>query len=239
MHRTVDGPSLSSTELPGNLVVLQQSSTMDAWTDIAQVFDQLHPYLEGTFQSGATRFYRIQSRPTSAIDDWSNQLPAATPRLFRPGTGPGLAGIAIAKWVMILVNPGRVYFQDTVVYPFHLTFARARLPGYADISAFAYGQQCLYPGPNQRMVVGSVLRAPVPWVHELGLEVAGSATFPADRVVEWLEHVRRRLVLEADWRVFYMPSDEQQAEAAAHRELFEAHGITIDSPQRWASNVSP
>ena len=48
--------------------------------------------------------------------------------------------------------------------------------------------------------------------------------------------MKRRLVLAEDgWRVFYMPSVEQQAAAEAERPKFEALGIPLGSPTRWAT----
>ncbi|MBL9139718.1 MAG: hypothetical protein JNK85_27865 [Verrucomicrobiales bacterium] len=233
------GPLLKSTDDPGAVLILQQSATLGDWHEVARVFDRLAPYHDPVPDGASAAFYRLERHLASINDDWSNQLPATTQRLFRPGTGSGLAGIAIVKWSVLLDRPGHVFFQDTVKYPFHLNFARARLPGYETISAFAYGQQCLYPGPNQRMVVGSVMRAPVPWIRELGIEITGSTTFPAVQAVDWMEAVQRRLALESGWKVFYMPSEEQETETEAHRDLFEARGIAVDSPNRWASSTRP
>jgi hypothetical protein len=232
-------PFLHSTAASNDVFALEHSTGFQDWTEIARVFDQFAEYVDAGRSGLVSGFYRVRSWPAQSEDDWSNALPVSTHRLFRPGSGTGLAAIAIVKWSLLLAQSDRVYFQDTVRYPFHLNYARARLPGYAEISAFVYGQQCLYPGPNQRMVVGSVMRAPAPWIREVGIEITGSAAFPAALAMDWVETVRRRLVLEPGWRLFYMPSDEQRAETEAHRAEFEARGIAIDSPNRWSNAVTP
>lgn len=230
-------PSLSTSVAAGTVLALERSTGFEDWVEVARVFDQVVGYGDRIRPPSTSGFYRVRSWSLQSTDDWSNALPVSTSRLFRPGSGSGVSGVAVAKWTFLLEQPDRVYFQDTVRYPYHLHFARARLPGYAEISAFAYGQQCLYPGPNQRMVVGSVMRAPAPWIREVGIEITGSAPFPAEQTLEWVQTVRDRLVLEPNWSVFYMPSEEQRAETEAHRAEFETRGIAVDSPNRWASAV--
>ena len=143
--------------------------------------------------------------------------------------------LPFVKWALLLSHRDRVYFQDSVKYPFHLQFARARLPGYAAMSALEFNAQALYANASQRMVVGSVLRAPDAEVRELGIEITGAEAFPAARAAEWCDAVRRRLVTEDGWRVFYMPSTEQRAETEANLPLFAARGIEVSSLNRWAT----
>jgi hypothetical protein len=73
------------------------------------------------------------------------------PNCFKPGIGGGLAGIPSMKWTVLLSTPDRVYFQDSVRYPFHIQFARARLPGYAAIGTLEYDLQALYANDSQRV----------------------------------------------------------------------------------------
>jgi hypothetical protein len=168
-------------------------------------------------------------------DDWSNQLISAGGELFAPGSGSGLAATRFAKFSILLAQPDRVYFQDSVRWPYHYHFAQARLPGYAGMSVLQYNQQALYANTNQRMALGSVLRAPDPQVREVGIEIVGSEPFPIDRVADWIESVQRRLVLDAGWRIFYMPTAEQRAAAEAGASNLAARGISLDSLSRWAT----
>jgi hypothetical protein len=103
------------------------------------------------------------------------------------------------------------------------------------MTVLEYNAQSLVPGSNQRLVLGSVLRAPDPQVREVGIEITGTEAFPVAATVDWVETVKRRLALEDGWRWFYLPSAEQRAAAEAGRALFEARGIALDSISRWAS----
>lgn len=232
---TVDAPMLETTRWPGHQLQLEASDDLLGWSEIARVNEVLFPYADGAATVPRARFYRVAARPTALADDWSNQIEVESPQLFKPGTGSGLAGMASVKWSLLLSQPDRVYFQDSVVYPFHIQYARARLPGYAGMGAVEFGAQALYPTPAQRMALGSVLRAPDPQVRELAIEITGAAAFPAAQTVDWIDAVRRRLHLPAGWRVVYMPASEQLAETEAHRPLFAARGIEVASLSRWAT----
>lgn len=228
-------PRLETAPKPGQLLIVERSEDLRGWAEFARVWEQLQPYGDWSFSSQRARFYRVQSLGLRVEDDWSNQLAASMGLLFKPGAGTGLAATATVKWTLLLSEPDRVYFQNSVKYPYHFQFARARLPGYATMSTLEYYAQALYASDAQRMVVGSVLRAPDPQVRELGIEVTGAEPFPAAKVVEWVESVRRRLSVEPGWRVFYLPSTEQRAETEANRLLFAARGIEVASLERWAA----
>ena len=228
-------PILQSAEVVGHRLVLETSRDLSAWQERARVRDRLFPYGDWLVAGGLQRFYRISLSPLQPVDDWSNQVAPATGDLFTPGTGSGLAATRFAKFSILLSDPDRVYFQDSAKWLYHYPFARARLPGYGSMTVLEYNAQSLYANTNQQMVLGSVLRAPDPQVREVGIEITGAEAFPFARTVDWVEAVKRRLVLGDGWRAFYMPSVEQQAAAEAGRALFEARGIMLDSLARWAN----
>jgi hypothetical protein len=228
-------PRMQSADFTGNRLRLEHSQDLLSWNETAQVSGLLHDYGDW-FRSGrAQGYYRLHISPATAADDWSNQIAATATALWKPGTGSGLAATAYAKCALLLIHPDRVYFQDSVKYPFHLQFARARLPGYANMSALEFNAQALYANAAQRMVLGSVLRAPDPQVRELGIEITGAGAFPAVQAAEWCEAISRRLMTEDGWRVFYMPSTEQRDETEANLPVFEARGIEVSSLNRWAT----
>ncbi len=228
-------PFIGGPESSGQLITLERSTDLLQWQELARVREGLILYGDGSKPSRPWAFYRAGSRPLTSADDWSNQLLAAGDDLFTPATGTGLAGIRFAKFSILLSQPDRVYFQDSVKWPYHYQFAKARLPGYETMTILEYNSQALYANASQRMVLGSVLRAPDPQVREVAVEITGSEAFPADQVVDWIEATQKRLVSQSGWRFFYTPSVEQQGVADANRELFAARGITVDSLTRWAT----
>jgi hypothetical protein len=226
-------PWLRSGELAGTRMVLERGVGLESWQEAARVTGQLWPYADGAPAGRAAGFYRLRLRPVTAEDDWSNQMMVIGPGLWRPGSGEGSGGIASVKWSLELTDPGRVYFQDSSRYPFHLQFARARLPGYGAMGAVEFGLQSLYPGAGQRMVLGSVFRAPDPAVREAGIEITGAVAFPVEQVAEWFGHVRQRLAVPDGWRVYYMPSPEQRAAAEEAEALLAGKGVAVSGLERW------
>ena len=233
----LDGtPWLESNDRADQRLTVQTSDDLSAWKELARVNDRLFPYAESPPDGGAPRYFRVLATPRQSADDWSNQLAADAADLFKPGSGSGLAGIDSVKWSLLLEDPNRVYFQDSVAYPYHIQFAGARLPGYAGVGAVDFAAQSLYPTEAQQLVLGSLYRAPDPQIREIAIEVTGAAAFPATRAVDWIDGVRRRLHAPPGWRVLYMPSVEQAAETQAHAALFAARGIEVAALSRWATS---
>ncbi|MFN0126311.1 MAG: PEP/pyruvate-binding domain-containing protein [Verrucomicrobiales bacterium] len=228
-------PWIETSPLAGHRLRLLGSDDMRTWSERAQVNGRLFPYVDGPASGRFAGYYRIEVGPRQPSDDWSNQIEAGAPDLFKPGAGGGLSAISSVKWSLRLSDPGRVYFQDSVVYPYHIQFARARLPGYAGMGAVEFAAQSLYPGQSQRLALGSVFRAPDPQVRELGIELTGAAAFPAVQAVDWIDAVRQRLQAEPGWRLLYMPSLDQEVETRANLALFTARGIEVSSLRRWVT----
>jgi hypothetical protein len=235
LTREAGVPQVETIKQLGHMLLVEHSANLQDWTEVARVLGQLYPYGDWFRSNQDLGFYRGRSWPAQDLDDWSNQLVAKSPALFKPGSGSGLAAISYVKWSLLLNHVDRVYFQDSVRYSYHIQYARARLPGYANMSTLEYNAQALYANASQRMVVGSVFRAPDPQVREVGIEVTGAEAFQAMKVVDWVEAVRRRVIVEPGWRVFYMPSTEQRSETQANLPLFAARGIEVSSVKRWAT----
>ncbi|MBM3847257.1 MAG: hypothetical protein FJ405_13365 [Verrucomicrobia bacterium] len=229
--------ALESSPAPGDVLMLELSDDLQTWRERAQTFGRIHPYPEERVHRFArfAQFYRLQYRLRLPSDDWVNQLDPKLPDLFKPGSGSGLSRVSSIKWTLMLADPGRVYFQDSLRYPFHIQFARARLPGYASMSVLDFNAQSLFPTSAQKMVLGSLFRAPDPLVREVGIEVTGNEAFPVERIADLLLAVRRRTALPDGWRWFYMPSTEQREAAEVYKALLTARGIEISSLGRWAS----
>lgn len=236
--RVTPGPELPHFHTdphPGHLLILESSPDLVSWTETARVRHQLQPYGDWSRSGAAAAFYRVGRRPLQDADDAANQITPSLPDLFRPGSGSGLNAMPVVKWTLLLSQPDRVWFQDSVRYAYHIEFARARLPGYATMSVLEYNAQSLYATPAQLMVLGSVMRAPDPQVRELGLEITGAEAFPAARAAEWADAVRRRLVPDPGWRVFYLPSREQEAETRAGLHHFTERGFAVAGLDRWVT----
>ena len=116
------------------------------------------------------------SRSLSADDssDWTNQLQISDGRIFSDPSAGNTP--AFAKFTVEIDDPGRVYFQDSDRYPFHFQFARARLPGYQNISLQEYERISLFREDHE-LLLGTVILPPDPSVTELAIQFTGREAF--------------------------------------------------------------
>ncbi|MCC6235550.1 MAG: hypothetical protein IT580_23140 [Verrucomicrobiales bacterium] len=218
------------------MLFLEVSADLVQWSETARFYERIHPFAQEPIPLQGHRYHRVRITPADAADGWVTQLRLASPRFFAPG---GAGALPTIKFSFLLSTPWQVYFQDTVRYPFHFDFARAHVPGYATIPAAEFYRQSLYPGAAQRMVVGTVMKAPRAGVLEAGIEITGATAFPASAVALWVDRVRKHLAADPSWRIFYLPSPEQRAETEANLAAFTAFGIEVSHLERWASLPSP
>ena len=97
----------------GHVLVLEQGSDLQTWTESARALHALHPYGDWRSALERQRFFRLRTVPIQPTDDWSNQLAPATAELFKPGSGSGLARTSFAKFTILLSQPDRVFFQES------------------------------------------------------------------------------------------------------------------------------
>ena len=231
-----DVPFLNVGNGKGQIIILEKSADLNSWQEACRVIGSLYSYGDWHVSDSKHRFYRAASRPLTILDDWSNQMmPQSTP-LFSISPSNAPSKIPFVKFTILFNEPDRVYFQNSSIWPYHYFFAKARLPGFSSMSLLQYNAQSLYANSNQRMVLGSVLRAPDLQLREVGIEITGAEAFPVPMTIGWIEAVKRRMVFDEGWRVFYMPSIEQQAAAEAGRAQFLASGIELDSLSRWITD---
>ncbi|HUF60866.1 MAG TPA: PEP/pyruvate-binding domain-containing protein [Verrucomicrobiales bacterium] len=217
------------------LFLLECSLDLQQWDEIARVHRRLLPYPQPA-DAGAA-FYRLGSRrQMPEADDWTNQLDLENRSFFLQPPGTGLGSAPFVKFTLNLDLDRRVYFQDTIRYPFHFPFIRGRMPGYADITLIDFERLALRVD-GQRLAVGTLVLAPDPAIREAGLIFEGSEPFPRERIVEWFGSTLDRIGARDAWTVFYLPSFEQLPVARENEDYFRERGIVVESASRWAGAV--
>lgn len=215
---------------------LQRSADLQSWTDIAVAHRRLAAYpVSGSL---AREFFRTVVQPQTTDDDWKNQIAAAgtveaagEPFLSvasaeRPGEQPRWI-----KFALPLEEPGRVYFQDSSKYVFHYEFARARIPRFAGMSVEEFEAVSLFR-QRQQIVLGALMFPPNPLVAEIGIQLVGADVYPPERVAEWFQCVRSRVVIPGV-TFYYLPVFEQAANVADDAAELAARGVPVGSLDRW------
>lgn len=221
------------------VLTVQVSADLRAWQDAATLLHAPFAFTDPGSVDPAARYYRLAVTPMTATNDWANQLHSPGDRFFtRDGCASG-GTLAWAKFVILLAEPHRVYFQDSGSYPLHYGFATKRLPALAGLTPEQFNDVTLHPD-RQRALLGVVY---VPQTspareREYGIQFIGQEPFAAERVVEWFESVRAAVAAAPGVTAFYVPAFEQKTAALAQRTYFESRGVPLATLDRWTDAAS-
>ncbi|MGQ9650884.1 MAG: PEP/pyruvate-binding domain-containing protein [Phycisphaerae bacterium] len=174
---------------------------------------------------------------------WRNTItfPSDSFRKAAPESGdPGWI-----KFLIFVSDPTTVYFQDSNAYPFHYDWATLFVQEYIGMSTEEFNQITLY-ADGQQAILGSVIlpywtayQPPSEQIKEYGIEFVRRDAYDPAQVVSLFNLVKSKVVADAGVEAFYFPSYDQTASAEENRAYFEANGIIVSSPSRWAKgNIS-
>lgn len=141
------------------------------------------------------------------------------------------------KFAILLCDPTKVYFQDSVAYPFHYDFAAERLDPFVGMSLAEFNQISLYEG--QQVVLGTVImpfwtgQPADPSIPEYGIQFVREDPYPPQTVVDLFNLVRSKVNAGPGVQAFYFPTFAQTASAQANQAFLAAQGIEVSSPARW------
>lgn len=218
-----------------HIQVLERSTDLSAWTEAARTHGRWKPFPIETLAGTSIAFFRIKARTRNDDDDWKNQAVVPTDDFFSSSSDATAGGMRWLKFTLDLGQPGVVHFQDGTRYPFHYPFARARLPGFAGMSAAEFDAVSLLPD-GQRLALGALLLPPDRSVPEVGIQLIGRRPFPVTKIAAWLERVRDSLVLPPGWTTYYFPAFEQGELPPGDVALLESRGFPSGSASRWITS---
>jgi hypothetical protein len=220
---------------PDKVIALQASTNLLDWRIIGVAHDGLFGYADPMSAALQNRFYRTLTSNRTLQNDFKNQIfQRQDPFLTDPTFGDGdiMNEIRWIKFIITAEEPGRVYFQDSVRYPFHYPFAAARLPLFQGMPRAEFDAKTLHLA-GQKAVLGAILFPPEWQVGECGVQFAGLDPYPPERIVEWIRWVQAAMVFNPPLNIFYMPSSEQSGSAQAHASYLASNGVHVASAERW------
>jgi hypothetical protein len=215
--------------------VLESSKDLKIWGETAVFHDGPFDFADVTATTNGTRYFRVSSRPRTAADDGRNQLSVPEDPFVVPVyTSLGFPGLNWVKFAILLGDETRVWFQDSVKYPFHYDFAKARLAPFKGMNRDEFDLRTLHR-PNQVAVLGAVLIPGNKVGSEFGIQFAGQEPFPRDDVLRWLKLVKAAVRAPAGATAFYVPTFEQESVARQDAEGYASAGFAVVSSDRWLS----
>ena len=210
---------------------LQSLTNPGAWKPVSTLHDALFAYPDAATANYGQQFYRLQSAARRSIDDWKNQawFPEEPFRSENPGEA-----IRWVKFAILLDEPWRVFYQDSVKFPFHYDFATLRIPPFAGMDRASFDAVSLRR-TNQRVVLGALLYPPRSTFVEYGVQFIGLDPYTPDEIARWFGIVKATVYATNGAGAVYMPTFEQSEVARTNSEAFAARGITIASVERWVA----
>ena len=215
--------------------VLEHSADLTSWTEAAVFHDATFRYAAVDPSRGAARYFRALTRNRTASDDWKNQvaLPADAFANEEPNpftTDPAPRWI---KFMLLLPDPTRVYFQDSAKYAFHFDFASRRLAEFRGMNRAAFDAATLVR-TGQRAVLGALLLPGDALVPEYGIQFAGNEPYTREEVASWFGLVREAIRHDIPAaKALYVPAFEQAEVAEREVEWFRQRGIELGAATRW------
>ncbi len=216
---------------------LERSTNLVSWSERAVLHHSGWSFTESG--NGAdVALYRVRSTPYApATDDGKNgiQLPD-DPFINRPPDPfPTSPGVRWVKFIFLLSDPGRVWFQDSSRHLFHWDWARLRLPGFAGSTRAQFDAMTLRRAGRVAVVGAVVLPGAGNDPAEFGIQFVGQDAFTREEVADWTAQVRAAVQAPPGWRSFYMPTLEQAALARAEQPWLASRGVEVASVDRWTT----
>jgi hypothetical protein len=211
---------------------LEASTNLVDWSWIATLHDGIHGYPDPASARHPARYYRVESSPRNAGDDWKNQIHISNDEFLTQFSGQLGLDFRWIKFSIPLEDPVRVYYQNSQVYDFHFEFARARLEPFRHMTPAQFEQVALRTN-HQQVLLGTVLIPPSSHIHEYGIQFVGADPYPPEFIGRFFDLVQSTIVADPSARGFYVPAFEQTTAAESNQAYFESRGIPLASSERW------
>ncbi|MEW6160857.1 MAG: PEP/pyruvate-binding domain-containing protein, partial [Verrucomicrobiota bacterium] len=217
---------------PDLVLEFQAGAAPGPFSTVSVLHSPANVFIDPATAEFTHRFYRVSARSRTAADDWKNQVLDLSDPFLSAQSDPALSDPRWIKFAILLNEPHRIYFQDSLKYLFHYDFARARFAPFRNMSRDAFNQVSLYAA-NQQVLLGAVIFPGQSNLPEFGIQFAGYDAYPREMVKKYFETVRSAIAPYGRARAFYMPVYEQADLARAEQAYFESHGIRLSSVERW------
>lgn len=166
---------------------------------------------------------------------WKTRIDSASDPFVRYGdAGSGASWVKFTMLACDTGTPRAVYFQNSNTHAFHYDFATAWLRPLLGMTRQAFDDASLRAG-GQQALLGAVLfpMGSASAAREVGIQLVRRDAYSREEALAQLLAVRAALELPG-YRMFYMPTYEQQGIAEAEAAYFEGAGFPIGSPARWS-----
>lgn len=137
------------------------------------------------------------------------------------------------KFLVLLRDPERVYFQDSNTYPLHYDFATERIPMFEGLSRREFDEVTLR-SEGQEAVLGAVLVPSDASRHaEYAIQLVIEDPVHPELIRRIVDAVSEHVQVSAGMERLYFPNPAQSLCSGAHAAYFEEHGVDVSTVDRW------
>ncbi|MBL9168380.1 MAG: hypothetical protein JNN07_11615 [Verrucomicrobiales bacterium] len=221
---------------PGTVFhLLEKSPDLRQWRELAQVHHAPFIYSDPTWQDSNPAYYRARTLPRTPTNDWANLLRFPDDPFWKRSDCDSVDRLQWAKFLILVEDPNRVYFQDNSAYLLHYEFATQRFAPFQGLSADAFDAIALHRD-GQRVILGSVL-APLAG-DEFAIQFVGVDPYPPAQIASWFHRVRDCVASAPSTPVLYLPSYEQAEWIRDQGAEYAALGMPVISASRWLDTTT-
>lgn len=203
------------------------------WGISAARIGSSHWEVPAEMSSGARIFRVVESAPPviTPNKNWKNELVLPGEPFLSANLGESFVTVKWVKFLIMVDDCTRVYFQDSNRYLFHYNFASELLSPFMGMSAGEFDSVTL-SREGQQAVLGAVLVAP--YTNEFAIQVVGEEPYPREMLRYIYEIVQSKISRGEQWKGFYMPTASHAVAARENADYYSVHGIDLAEPDRWS-----
>ncbi len=218
--------------------LLESSSDLVEWSPFESIFGDSVILNDPDSYLTSKRFYRVSSTIAPIIPQdpgWKNRITideesfAKAYNEIDDPNSPLTRTYSYVKFIILMDDLTRVYFQDSNLYPLHYDFAVEKIPQFTGMSRFEFNQRTLYY-PEQEAILGAAIFYNDSETENWGLNIqfVGLENYPRE-FLRYLIKLVGNSIDNNSSNFYYLPTYELGEFAANERSYFRKHGIYISS----------
>jgi hypothetical protein len=141
--------------------------------------------------------------------------------------------IVWVKFIILVDDPGQIYFHDSGSDPFHYEFARDHIPAFQGMTREQFEAVTLV-NPGRQAILGAVV-VPTSITHspEYGVQIVSNDDLHPALVKQVMQTVAEHVTAAMGTNAFYFPVGASATCIEGKRDYLSSEGIAFGSPERW------
>ena len=224
-------PYIQFLETTNCLIELESTSDWKQWVILARTLHQLINYPDYRFNDLPRQFYRIKISPIPAVVPWKNQVYFPSD-YFLSEEKAGPSQLRWIKFLILLDEPYRVYYQNSRQYLFHYDFAKANIAAFQKMDPLTFEESTLYTN-KQVAVLGALIYPPAGTEPDYGIQFLGYDQYSPKNIANWYHLIRATVNANTNVIAYYLPAIPSSYPSPLPTDTNSTSAIPTTSLYRW------